>query len=123
MINLDPIIENGIASTAEEIPVIEKYLKDNNVDAVFMLHCDFGLEEIIARVGKAVGKPLLLWGARDDAPDSVTGARIRDTQCGIFASSKVLQRYGVPFTYIENCHADEPCLFRVWSHSAAPLLW
>ncbi len=112
MINIDPIIENGIASMPEEIPVIEKYLKDNKVDAIFMLHRDFGLEEIIARVGKAVGKPLLLWGARDDAPDRVTGARIRDTQCGIFASSKVLQRYGVPFTYIENCHADDPMFIR-----------
>ena len=108
IINLDSVINNGIATSPEQIPTIVKYLKDNEVDAVFMLHCDFGLEEIVARVGKAIGKPLLLWGARDDAPDSVSGVRIRDTQCGIFASSKVLQRYGVPFTYIENCYADDP---------------
>ena len=109
LIDLEPIIDGGIASATEEIPMIEKYLKDQAVDAVFMLHCDFGIEEVIARVGKAVDKPLLLWGARDDAP-LVDGLRIRDTQCGIFASSKVLQRYGVPFSYIVNCHADDPRL-------------
>jgi L-fucose isomerase-like protein len=56
-----------------------------------------------------VGKPVLLWGARDPAPDA-EGVRTLDTQCGIFASGKVLQRYNVPFQYIENCHADEPAL-------------
>ena len=33
-----------------------------------------------------------------------------DTQCGLFATSKVLSRYGVPFTYIENCWLEDKAL-------------
>jgi L-fucose isomerase-like protein len=85
---------------------VTDYLKSKCVDAVFILHTDFGSEEVVAKIGKTMGLPLLLWGARDDAPDA-DGGRIRDTQCGIFASSKVLSTLGVKFTYIENCHAHE----------------
>jgi L-fucose isomerase-like protein len=31
-----------------------------------------------------------------------------DTQCGLFATSRALVSYGVPFTYIENCRFDSP---------------
>lgn len=44
---------------------------------------------------------VLLWGPRDDAPLE-DGLRTRDTQCGLFATGKVLRRFNVPFTYIEN---------------------
>ena len=30
-----------------------------------------------------------------------------DAQCGIFAASKVLRRYGIKFTYIENCKIND----------------
>ena len=45
------------------------------------------------------------WGPRDDAP-LPDGARSRDTQCGLFATSKILARYDVPFTYIVNSCID-----------------
>lgn len=32
--------------------------------------------------------------------------RLRDTQCGIFATGKVLRRFNVPFTYITNSAVD-----------------
>ncbi|MEI8198090.1 MAG: hypothetical protein WCI73_19520, partial [Phycisphaerae bacterium] len=36
------------------------------------------------------------------------GTRLRDTLCGLLASSKVLHKLAVPFSYIENCRIEEP---------------
>jgi len=107
LITIDEIVSDGIATDPHQVANITAYLKAQKVDAIFVIHTDFGSEEVVAKVGKTMGLPLLLWGERDDAP-SAEGVRIRDTQCGIFASSKVLQRFGVPFTYIENCRASDP---------------
>ena len=38
--------------------------------ALFMPHCNFGSEEVVGKLGKAIGKPFLLWGPRDQAPPS-----------------------------------------------------
>ena len=35
------------------------------------------------------------------------GQRYTDCQCGLFAISKQLRRYNVPFSYIENCNIEE----------------
>ena len=47
-----------------------------------------------------------MWRHQDSPP------RPTDTQCGLFASGKALRRYGVPFTYIENCWLDSEELER-----------
>jgi len=109
--NIDNIVEGGIATDADQVPAITDYLKSKKVDAIFIIHTDFGSEEVIAKVGKEMGLPLLLWGERDDSPTE-EGIRIRDTQCGIFASAKVLRRFGVQLTYIENCYASEPAFIQ-----------
>ena len=106
IITIDGKVPDGIATVPEQVPEIVSYLKAQKVDAVFILHTDFGSEEVVAKIGKEMGLPLLLWGPRDDGP-AENGARIRDTQCGILASSKVLARFGVKFTYIENCRPDD----------------
>jgi len=105
-VTIDEVVPDGIATDPAQVPEIVSFLKNKKVDAVFIIHTDFGSEEVIAKVGKAMGLPLLLWGERDSAPDA-DGIRIRDTQCGIFAASKVLAGYKVPFTYIENCYAKD----------------
>ena len=48
-----------------------------------------------------------LWGPRDERPDE-NGVRLRDSQCGLFATGKVLRRFGVPFTYMTNCRLTDP---------------
>ena len=106
IVSIDSIVPDGIATDPSQVPAVTDYLKSQKVDAVFLLHTDFGPEETVAKIGKEMGRPVLLWGPRDDAPDK-NGVRIRDTQCGILASSKVLSRFGVKFTYIENCRADD----------------
>lgn len=50
--------------------------------------------------------PVLLWGPRDERPDE-KGIRLRDSQCGLFATGKVLRRFGVPFTYLTNCRLED----------------
>ena len=106
LVTIDDVVPDGIATDPHQVTEITKYLQDKQVDAIFIIHTDFGSEEVVAKIGKAMKLPLLLWGERDDAPSS-EGVRIRDTQCGIFASSKVLGRFGVPYTYIENCRASD----------------
>jgi len=90
---------------------IAKHMIQEEVDAVFFPHCNFGTEDTVARTAKAIGKPVLLWGPRDEAPLE-DGMRLRDTQCGLFATSKVLRRFKVPFTYITNCRLDDPTFER-----------
>ena len=44
---------------------------------------------------------------RDERPDE-NGVRLRDSQCGLFATGKVLRRFQVPFTYMTNCRLTDP---------------
>ena len=76
-------------------------------DAIFIINSNFGNEEVAAMVTKELGLPVLLWGPLDDVfePD---GSRHTDSQCGLFGVSRQMQRYGVPFSYIENCRVSDP---------------
>ncbi|HEY3416407.1 MAG TPA: fucose isomerase [Armatimonadota bacterium] len=84
-----------------------RHLRDQQVDALFCPHCNFGTEDVAALLGKEMGLPYLLWGPRDEMP-LPDGTRLRDTQCGLFATSRILQQLHVPFTYIPNCRLDDP---------------
>ena len=75
------------------------------MDALFIPHVNFGTEDATARLARDLGKPTLLWGPRDAAP-LPDGSRDRDTQCGLFATSKILRRMNVPFSYIVNSAPD-----------------
>ena len=46
-------------------------------------------------------------GPRDERPDH-KGVRKRDSQCGLFATGKVLRRFQIPFTYLTNCNLEDP---------------
>ena len=72
-----------------------------------MPHCNFGTEYVVARLARELKLPVLLWGPRDERPDE-NGVRLRDSQCGLFATGKVLRRFQVPFTYMTNCRLTDP---------------
>ena len=112
IVNLEGINEEGLLynDLAGVEKVIDRFKKED-VDAVFFPHCNFGTEDSVARVAKALEKPVLLWGPRDEAPLE-DGMRLRDTQCGLFATGKVLRRFNVPFTYITNSWVDDPVFER-----------
>ena len=98
--------DSGLLYDPADAPAVIEHFKKEGVDAVFPAHCTFGDERSIGRVCKALDKPILLWGARDEAPDS-TGLRERDTQCGLFATSKLLRRLNLPYTYIVNSTVED----------------
>lgn len=106
-VNIDGINAEGLLYGRGDAEKAAELFKKEKVDAVFAPHVNFGTEEIVAQMAKAVGKPFLLWGPRDEAP-LPNGQRLRDTQCGIFATSNVLKKYGVPFSHIVNSRVDSP---------------
>ena len=111
IVDIDWLNEEKLLVDNHDIPKVLKKFRDENVDALLIVLCNFGQEEVIAKLAKEMGKPVLLWGPRDVYPPAnVCDDRQTDTQCGLFAASRALMRYGVPFTYIENCWLDAPVL-------------
>lgn len=103
--DLEGINEEGLLFDENDVDSVISRFKQENVEALFFPHCNFGTEELVARVSKELNVPVLIWGPRDEAP-SKDGFRKRDTQCGMFATGKVLRHFGVPFTYLTNCWVD-----------------
>lgn len=101
IVNLDFLNEEGLLYSGLDADAVAARFIEKNVDAVFVPHCNFGCEDAVSKLAARVRKPLLLWGIREDFPDSC-GYRYRDAQCGLFPTGKVLRRFGVPFTYITN---------------------
>ena len=106
-VDIDDIAEDGLLhDDADRIRIAEKF-KAAGVDGLFFPHGNFGTEYEVARLAKELNVPVLLWGPRDERPDE-NGIRLRDSQCGLFATGKVLRRFRVPFTYLCNCRLDDP---------------
>ena len=108
--NIDWLNEEGLLVENADAERAAKFFQAEGVDALFVPHCNFGQEEAVGKIVKALNKPTLLWGPRDARPPANFIERQTDVQCGLFASGKALRRYGVPFTYIENCWLDSPVL-------------
>ncbi len=105
IIDIDDLCENGILYETARIPAVVDKFRKANIDALFTPHCDFGEEQCAAGVAAQMKVPTLLWGARDERPNTDAG-RGRDTQCGMFACSKVMRRFGVQYSYIWNCETE-----------------
>ncbi len=84
---------------------VERF-KEENVDAIMIINCNFGNEEAACDLAKAIGKPCLLWAPLDDEY-YVDGMRPTDSQCGIFGVSRQFQRYGVPFSHLPCCRVED----------------
>lgn len=108
IIDIDDINSEGLLyDNIEDCEAVVRKMRGVEVDALFIPHCNFGTEDAVARVAREVGRPVLLWGPRDEDPLD-DGMRLRDTQCGLFATGKVLRRFGVKFTYITNTAVESP---------------
>ncbi|WP_343210111.1 fucose isomerase [Anaerolentibacter hominis] len=110
-VNIDFLNDEGLIYSGLDAQKVADYMLANNVDAIFAPHVNFGTEDAIAKVGKLVGKPLLLWAPRDPSPDEY-GNRCTDSQCGLMATGKILRQFGVPYTYMTNCTFDDPTFER-----------
>ena len=104
-----PLLPDGMLWDNADVEKVAAFLEEKHADALFLPHCNFGQEEAAAKLAARLGRPVLLWGPRDPAPEGLN-FRPLDIQCGLFATSKALVRYGVPFTYLENCNLDSEIL-------------
>ena len=110
-VDIDDINEEGLLyDENDRLKILEKF-KSEKIDGLFFPHCNFGTEYVCARLARDMNLPVLLWGPLDERPDE-NGVRLRDTQCGLFATGKVLRRFRVPFTYMTNCRLNDPVFER-----------
>lgn len=107
VVDIDDINSEGLLFDDSHVqPIIDKFTAAG-VDGIMLCHANFGTEYLCARLARELGKPVLLWGPRDERPEP-DGTRLRDSQCGLFATGKVLRRFQVPFTYLTNCRLSDP---------------
>jgi L-fucose isomerase-like protein len=106
VVDLEGVLPDGIIRDQKHVEPAVRHFESQRIDALFIPHCNFGTEGAAAMIAKKCGVPTLLWGPRDEAP-LPDGTRLRDSLCGMLATSGVLNMLRVPFTYIENCRIDE----------------
>ena len=110
-VDITDINEEGLLYDDGDVEKIAAKFQAAGVDGLLLAHCNFGTEYVCARLAKRLGVPVLLWGPLDERPEA-DGTRLRDTQCGLFATGKVLRRFQVPFTYLRNCRLNDPVFER-----------
>ena len=106
-VDLDWLNDEGLLIETKDCQKVADRMKEEKVDAIFIMNCNFGNEEAAGKVAQLLKLPTLLWGPRDRIIEK-DGVRYTDTQCGLFSISKQLKRYNVPFTYINNCDVEDP---------------
>uniref|UniRef100_UPI003FF0A36E L-fucose/L-arabinose isomerase family protein n=1 Tax=Eisenbergiella tayi TaxID=1432052 RepID=UPI003FF0A36E len=106
-VDITDVNEEGLFYDEADREKIQEKFRTEKVKGIFMPQCNFGTEYVCARLAKEMNLPVLLWGPRDERPDE-DGIRLRDSQCGLFATGKVLRRFRVPFTYMTNCRLTDP---------------
>ena len=109
--DINDINEEGLLYNDADLPKIIEKFKAAGIKGLFVPHCNFGTEYLVARLAKELHVPVLLWGPLDERPEP-DGTRLRDTQCGLFATGKVLRRFRIPFTYMTNCRLSDPVFAR-----------
>ena len=97
-------IKNLVFDDASAEATIQR-MKQEQVDAIVIINCNFGNEEAAADIAKALGKPVLLWAPLDDEY-YVDGMRPTDSQCGLFGVSRQFQRFNIPFSHLPCCRVE-----------------
>ena len=110
-VDIKDINPEGLLFSDEDVKKIADKFRKEKVDGIILAHCNFGTEYVCARLAKDLDLPVLLWGPLDERP-LPDGTRLRDTQCGLFATGKVLRRFRVKFTYLTNCRLSDPVFER-----------
>jgi L-fucose isomerase-like protein len=105
-VDVEDICDQGMGAFQDDIPKVVEKFSAAGIDALFFPFCDFGCEEVVVGVAKQFKLPTLIWGTKDRV--STFSKREKETQCGLFAATKVLLNYGVTFSYIWNCEAGSP---------------
>jgi len=105
-VTVEEVLTDGMVRDQSDVDPVVAFFTAKKITALFIPHCNFGTEGAAAMISKRLGVPVLLWGPQDGAPEA-DGSRLRDTLCGLFATSGVLAKLGVTFSYIENCNVGD----------------
>ncbi len=105
-VDLEFLNDEGLMYDISQAEEIAKYFNAEGVDGLVIINCNFGCEEVAGKVAKILNKPTLIWAPQDTIFDE-DGMRYTDSQCGLFAISKQLQRIGIPFSHIENSKVED----------------
>lgn len=105
-VDIEDVNEEGLLFDEGDLDAVITKMKQERVDALFFPHCNFGTEDLVAKVARSFDLPILLWGPRDEAPLK-DGSRLRDSQCGLFATGKILRRFQRKFTYLTMCRVED----------------
>lgn len=106
-VDLDFLNEEGMLFQESDVDAVVDRFTAEKVDALFIVNCNFGNEEAAGLLARRMGKPVLIWAPQDEVIEA-DGMRYTDSQCGLFALSKYLQRANVPFSWIRNCRVEVP---------------
>ena len=64
-VDLDWLNEEGILRLNADCEKVVEYFREQKIDALFIIACNFGNEEAAGEVAKQLRVPTLLWGPRD----------------------------------------------------------
>ena len=64
-VDMEAVLPEGLLYEHAQVAQVEQALKRQQVDALFVPHCDFGCEEVVGQIAKRMNVPVLLWGNRD----------------------------------------------------------
>lgn len=109
LVDIEDVTQEGMLITYQDVMAVREKLSAAGVDALIFPHCNFGQEEAVGRLARDLNVPVLIWGPRDEKPVGLEW-RPTDSQCGMFATTKLLMHYGVKFSYIENCETNSDVL-------------
>lgn len=114
-VDLEWLNDEGFMYDYDQAQEIADHFKAEKIDALFIANINFGCEEVAGKVAQLIGLPTLIWSPQEeefgisdvhDIYDPKYGGRLLDAQCGLFAISKILQRYHVKFTEIPTCKVE-----------------
>lgn len=103
--DLKGVIDVETFYAERDVQKVADHMRAEKVDALLMINANFGCEEAAAQLAQALNVPVLLWAPMDDRFDP-DGMRYTDSQCGIFGISRQMQRYNIPFSFLNSCTVD-----------------
>ena len=105
-IDLEWFNDEGLMFEYNHALPISKKFRQEEIDGLFIINCNFGEEEVAAKLAQLMNVPTLIWAPLDTGLGA-DGVRMTDSQCGLFATSKLMQRMGITFSHIENCLVED----------------
>ena len=67
-VDLDEVVPVGLVREQGHVDTVVRHFRNQQVDCLFLPHCNFGTEGAAGMIAHKLQVPTLLWGPRDEAP-------------------------------------------------------